>query len=266
MQDSGLETFVNAGKSAYHAATVVLRRAVQNGWATTSTIRFLTPSTMARIGDQRRRRVAGRVQPERLSGPSDFDQRHTITADAVIQVPVGRGKGVTEHHSEVVGLCHRRMAGGDFGKLSLRQSVDPFGWGRLQRQLRILRVCDSAAGIATAGQRSDLRPNRQPEHFLYTSAVNSFVGQYPGTVGTRGILRGPGMFDTDLAVSKSFRIHDLTVSPSVAKPSMHSTMCSGQPSSTNLSINAPTTFGEITSAGSTSLPARVMQFALRYEF
>jgi hypothetical protein len=45
------------------------------------------------------------------------------------------------------------------------------------------------------------------------------------------------------------------------------------PTSTNLSINAATTFGEITSAGSTSaspgpssLPARVMQFALRYEF
>jgi hypothetical protein len=34
----------------------------------------------------------------------------------------------------------------------------------------------------------------------------------------------------------------------------------------NLSINSPTTFGEITSAGSSTLPARVMQFALRYEF
>ena len=47
-----------------------------------------------------------------------------------------------------------------------------------------------------------------PSIFSNTSAVDSFVGQYPGTVGTRGILRGPGMFDTDLAVSKAFRIHE----------------------------------------------------------
>jgi hypothetical protein len=31
-------------------------------------------------------------------------------------------------------------------------------------------------------------------------------------------------------------------------------------------ISSPTTFGEITSAGSSSLPAPLMQFALRYEF
>jgi len=32
LQDSGLYAYANAGKAAYHAATIVLRRAVTRGW------------------------------------------------------------------------------------------------------------------------------------------------------------------------------------------------------------------------------------------
>src|SRR5262249_27010178 len=32
LQNSGLEAFVNGGKSAYHAMTIVVRRAVSRGW------------------------------------------------------------------------------------------------------------------------------------------------------------------------------------------------------------------------------------------
>ena len=45
-----------------------------------------------------------------------------------------------------------------------------------------------------------------PSIFANPNAVNSFVGAGPGVVGTRGIVRGPHFFNTDLAVSKAFRL------------------------------------------------------------
>ena len=45
-----------------------------------------------------------------------------------------------------------------------------------------------------------------PSIFPSTTAVQAFEGQYPGTVGTRGIVRVPGSVNFDASVSKSFRM------------------------------------------------------------
>ena len=42
--------------------------------------------------------------------------------------------------------------------------------------------------------------------FPATATVNSFEGQYPGTVGTRGIVRVPGAVNFDASISKSFKM------------------------------------------------------------
>jgi hypothetical protein len=95
--------------------------------------------------------------------------------------------------------------------------------------------------------------------------VNSFVGGYPGAVGTRGILRGPGFFNNDMAVSKYFNLpkegHRIQL-----RAEAFNAFNNVQWNNPAPSLATPTTFGEITSAGTASLPARVMQFALRYQF
>jgi hypothetical protein len=268
MQDSGLESFVNAGKSAYHAATVVLRRAVQNGWGYDFNYTF---SHSLDNGSASETSGGAALQdafnPNAYRGPSDFDQKHTITADAVIQVPVGRGKALL---NTIPKWLDYAIGGWQVATLVSYHSGNPLtlsdgGVYNVNYEYSAFAILRPGSPLPANGLTFD--QTGSPSIFSNTSVVNSFVGQYPGTVGTRGILRGPGMFDTDLAVSKSFRIHEShRVSIRGEAFNAFNNVQWNSPSSTNLSINAPTTFGEITSAGSSTLPARVMQFALRYEF
>jgi hypothetical protein len=103
-----------------------------------------------------------------------------------------------------------------------------------------------------------------PSIFSNTSAVNSVVASDPGQVGTRGLFRGVKLWNNDLAVSKTFRLlkegHRLQLRAEAYNALNHPNF--GNPS---LNMASSTTFGEITGiANGTS--ARVMQFALRYEF
>jgi hypothetical protein len=110
--------------------------------------------------------------------------------------------------------------------------------------------------------------NGIPSIFANTSAVNSFVGQYPGTVGTRGVVRGPSFFNTDLALSKSFFLpweHVRVAFRAEAFNAFNNVQFGNPSSTTGLSMANPGTFGEITSYATNGAP-RVMQMALRVEF
>src|SRR6185436_13775179 len=105
-----------------------------------------------------------------------------------------------------------------------------------------------------------------PSLFANTNAVSSFVGEYPGTTGTRGILRGPAFFKTDVAVSKYFKLpiegHRLQLRGEAFNALNNVNFLTNAPggaTSGNISISLanPTTFGEMGSAAD----GRVMQFA-----
>jgi hypothetical protein len=85
-------------------------------------------------------------------------------------------------------------------------------------------------------------------------------------VGTRGILRGPHFFNTDLALSKSFLLpwENIKVSLRGEAFNAFNNVEFGLTNS-NLSLATPTTFGEITAYATGAAP-RVMQFAMRLEF
>jgi len=106
--------------------------------------------------------------------------------------------------------------------------------------------------------------NGIPSIYANTSAVNAFVGSLPGAVGSRGIVRGPGFINSDMALSKYFRLHGETHRLQVRAEAFNATnhVNFGTPA---LSMASPTTFGEITAYATGAAP-RVMQFALRYEF
>jgi hypothetical protein len=112
--------------------------------------------------------------------------------------------------------------------------------------------------------------NGIPSLFSNTSALNDFVASFPGTVGTRGIVRGFNYFNTDLAISKYFPITERARIQLRAEAfNAFNRVNFNNPSSTNLSIASPTTFGEVSLTGGNNPatnPARVMQFAARFEF
>jgi hypothetical protein len=87
------------------------------------------------------------------------------------------------------------------------------------------------------------------------------MGQYPGTVGTRGIVRGAGLINFDLSLGKYFTLpfegHRIQL-----RGEAFNAFNNVNFNTPNLSLASPGTFGQFSAAS----PARVMQFALRYEF
>ena len=104
-----------------------------------------------------------------------------------------------------------------------------------------------------------------PSIFSNTSAVNDFVASNPGTVGTRGILRGFNSLNTDLAIAKYFPIKEhYRIQLRAEAFNAFNRVNFANPS---LSTASPTTFGEISLSSANSVAAaRVMQFAARFEF
>jgi hypothetical protein len=266
LQDSGVLAYVNAGKSAYHAATFVLRRPVTNGWGYDFNYTF---SHSLDNGSASETSGGAALQdafnPNAYRGPSDFDARHTIAADAVVEVPVGKGMPILGH---IPGWMNQVVGGWQVSTLLSYHGGNPisvsdagvYNVNYLYSALGILRP-----GSALPANGFTFDQNGIPAIFSNTSAVNSFVGGYPGTVGARGILRSPHFLNNDMAVSKYFQLpkegHKIQL-----RAEAFNAFNTVQWNSPTLSLATPTTFGEITSAGTSSLPARVMQFALRYQF
>jgi hypothetical protein len=102
--------------------------------------------------------------------------------------------------------------------------------------------------------------NGNPSLFRSTRDADLFMGQYAGTTGTRGLIRLPWVRNVDLALAKSFRMpwegHALQVRGEAFNAFNFVNFTGLQ---TNIN-NA--TFGQFSGASE----ARVMQFALRYEF
>jgi hypothetical protein len=112
---------------------------------------------------------------------------------------------------------------------------------------------------------SGFNENGQPSIFRQTKDVSAFMGQYPGTVGTRNMVRGPGVRNFDLSAAKTFGLpfegHRVQLRAE-AFNAFNNVNFSDASADITLSLNTPGTFGQISRAED----ARVMQFALRYEF
>jgi hypothetical protein len=95
LQNSGLETYTNNGFSNYNALTFTLRRAVSNGWGYDFNYTYghaLDNGSSSETSGGAALQDA--FNPRAYYGTSDFDARHTVTADAVVQIPVGKGKAL----------------------------------------------------------------------------------------------------------------------------------------------------------------------------
>ena len=103
--------------------------------------------------------------------------------------------------------------------------------------------------------------NGIPSIFGNTSIASSFADEFPGHSGTRAAIRLAPFFNTDLTLAKSFKLHwerqrlQFRAEAFNAFNNVNFT-------NPSLSLISPLTFGEFQGV----MPARVMQFALRYEF
>ena len=260
-QAAGLTAWTNAGKAGYNGMQIVWRRPVANGWGfdfnytLSHSIDNVSGSETDGAG------VQDAFNPDGYRGPSSFDIRHLATANLVVELPFGRNK---HFFGKAPGLVDAVIGGWQVSMLTTMRTGTPLN---IQNSgLYPTNYLTSAIGILRPGasmpaNQLSFDEKGIPSIFAATSAVNSFEGQDPGTVGTRGIVRVPGSVNFDVSVSKSFRMpwegHRVSVRGEAFNAFNHVNF-----TTPNVSLATPSTFGELTAAA----PARVMQFALRYEF
>ena len=238
-----------------------MRRPVSNGWGFDFNYTWSHSLDNVSGSETDGAGVQDAFNPDGYRGPSNFDIRHSVTANAVIELPFGYKKhflnGLPRWADAVLG-------GWQIGLLGTLRTGTPANISNAG--LYPTNYLTSALGILREGATM---PDNHiftdekgiPSIFTSTTAVQSFEGQYPGTVGTRGIVRVPGAVNYDMSLSKSFRLpmehHLISLRAEAFNALNHVNFLTP-----NLSLATPSTFGELTSTAS----ARVMQFALRYEF
>jgi hypothetical protein len=267
LQNSGLETYTNNGYSNFNAGTLTLRRAVSNGWG------FDFNYTLGHALDNGSSSETGggaalqdAFNPRAYYGSSDFDARHTVSGDAVVQIPIGKGKAFL---SNVPGWVDQIIGGWQATTLLTFRSGNPLTCldsGDYNVNYETSSFCQLAPGASLPATHLGFDTNGIPSIFANPNAVNAFVGSDPGVVGSRAILRGPHLFNTDMAASKSFTLpwENVKLSFRAEAFNVFNNVEWGL-SSSSLSLANPTTFGEITGYATGAAP-RVMQFALRVEF
>jgi hypothetical protein len=267
LQNAGLRAWVNASNSAFHGGQLVLRRAVNNGWG------FDFNYTLSHAIDIQSAAEGGAgasgaviqdtFSPKSSRASSDFDIRHNISANTVLELPFGAGKPILRSAS---GWLNQIVGGWQLSSLAKYRSGLPYSiqnggvypTNYLNQAIAVLRP-----GTAMPANGTGYDQTGAPSLFRNTNAYESFMGQYPGTVGTRNIVRGPGFKTVDLSVTKSFQVRERQRIQFRAEAfNAFNNVNFDNPTTTQLSLSSPSTFGQITSAQ----PARVMQFALRYEF
>jgi hypothetical protein len=292
-QNSGVHTYTNAGESSYNAMTVSLRRAVTHLWG------YDFNYTLSHAIDNASGAEGGGItsggvtspfgitnipnalSPKEGMGPADYDARHQVTADAVVELPVGRGK---QFAGNIPNWADEIIGGWQVTTLYTFRTGQPMSCtanGMFNTNYALASWCMLAPGVTSLpahGLYSD--ENGIPNIFPNTNVGNDFVPSYAGQVGTRGIIRGLPFWDDDLAVSKYFRLpkenmrlefraeaYNLLNHENFANPTGNFTIVQ-QPGTTTtgaVSTFGYQTFGEITSTNTASAP-RVLQMALRLTF
>lgn len=269
LQNAGYTSYVNAGKGAFHGMQVTLRRQFKDGWGFDFNYTYshsIDNASGAESGSSATSPGTGTViqdsfNPNAFRGPSDFDIRHNVTTNMVYELPVGKNKRFLKNApgwlNQVVGGWQLSMLGSyRTGTPLTLSNAGLYPTNYLNSALAIYKP--GAAQVPT-GLYFNAKGN--PSLVPDVTAVNSFEGQYPGQVGTRGILRGVGFVNTDMALSKFFKLpwekHTLQL-----RVETFNTFNNVNFNTPGTSIQSPSTFGQFTAASD----ARVMQFALKYAF
>jgi hypothetical protein len=289
LQDSGVLAYTNAGRANFHSMTVSLRRTVSKGWGYdfNYTWSHAIDNASGSEGSANLPNGSGptNVQnafcPACSSGPADYDARHTINANAVVELPVGRGKSFFSNAPKIVDGI---IGGWQVSTLFTAHSGNPVNCtasGIYNTNYLNSSYCILTPGVAKIPESHLQFDNLGfPSLFSNVSAGNDFVPGYAGQVGYRGILRGLHYWNDDMSISKVFKIREnKQVSFRIEAYNLTNTVTFANSSSTNLAISpipgttsagtpaafGSSTFGEITKTSTAASP-RVLQMALRFTF
>ena len=265
LQAAGLPTWTNAAYSDYNAGTVTIRRPLSNGFAfdfNYTLSHSIDNSSGAESGaGQRGAILQDAFNVNAFRGSSDFDQRHNITADALYELPFGKGRMLARNVNKFVDAF---IGGWEASTIFRYHSGLPStitAGGVYPTNYEISALANLLPGASnTYGNFID--NNGVPSLFPNTSAAGNYFQQSGGATGTRAIsVRLPGSTNIDISLMKSFAMpwegHRLQFRAEAFNAFNHVNLYNPI-----LDVYNTAQFGEFQNAQ----PARVMQLSLRYAF
>jgi hypothetical protein len=262
-QSSGASMWTNTGFSSFNGGTLSIRRPFSRGFS------FDFNYTLSHAIDNGGGPEAGggthagiMLNPfdyRAFRGSSDFDIRHNVNANALYELPFGKGKAL---FSNAPGWANQFVGGWQLSTIMRYRSGLPTAiaytglWPTNFSFNTIAYPVDpnynSAIGFNEFGN---------PSVFSSVREAGNWRPMYPGEVGARAPIRLDDLINFDMAVAKAFVMpwegHRIQFRAEAFNAFNNVTFLNA-----NLDANSPSNFGQFNTAG----PPRVMQFALRYEF
>jgi hypothetical protein len=304
-----LPLYTNVGWSNYHSGQFTIRKRFSEGYSMTANYTWSKSLDVTSAGEALGQRPGGSGSPDQIIdpyhpalnyGPSTFDRRHQFNGNFTAELPVGTGKLIG---SNMGGILNQIFGGWAASGIVVATSGSPWQYGAGNRFTFHFNGQDipvqtaaipyglnrghtaavTTNGVVTGGgtptvyfikdpnlsascgsDTACVAPNR-------TAAYNSFMTPFPGGPVTRNNAVGPGFFNMDASVSKSFRISEgitgmaraeafnVLNHPNFSNPG------SGSATIAN-ATNIDSTSGVLSAIGSTRNDNRIMQFTLRIQF
>lgn len=261
-QGSALPAWMNGGLANYHGMTVSVRRQLKKGFGYDFNYTWSHSIDNGSRAESEAGQFGGTLQSifnqRAFRGASDFDIRQNINANAVYELPFGKGQRFLNGANPVL----NQLVGG-WSLTTIMRFRTGLPSTISGSALWNTNYWLSSLAIARSGYTNKIgfNQNGQPALFPSTTAASSFIDQYPGQTGARALVRLDRQHNWDLALGKRFFLplegHTLQFRAEAFNAfNQHNFL---DPS---LALSSPATFGQF--RGATT--PRVFQFALRYEF
>jgi hypothetical protein len=270
-QYASLNAWTSTGRANYNALQVMLRKRATRGLTFDFNYTF---SKSIDLGSAAERvstfqgsfygltAIYNPFSPGLFRSVSDFDMAHQINSNWVYDLPFGRKQRWGANWSRGLDAI---LGGWSWSGLYKWTSGLPFG---VQNGFQFPTNWDLNGYANLIGQKPTTGAFNGPGGNINmfkdpAAAINAFDFPFPGQVGSRNVLRGPGYFTVDTAVRKSWNITErqsLAFSAEVFNltNSVRFDTFSALPE-----IDISGSFGNYTH---TLNGPRVMEFALRYSF
>lgn len=145
------------------------------------------------------------IRPDAFYGSSSFDVRHNINADAVWQLPFGRGEKFFGDSGKLAqAFVGGWQVSGIFRWNSGLPISSPFDSAQWATNFNVQANVTPLTPIKTCPDRPKVGSPKIFGGCDETAIYQNFRSAYPGETGPRNYLRFPGYIDTDLGIAKTF--------------------------------------------------------------
>lgn len=266
-QYASLYGWKSIGNSAYNAGQLMLKHPMSHG------VQFDVNYTLGRsfdIGSDAERigflggpgdQIFNAWNPRLQRGVSTFDTTHQINSNWLAELPFGRGRALLPTSNRFANAVI-----GDWEVTGLFRwtSGFPVSVGNGAAWATNWELSGYATQIGPSPKSGTYVVNGAPNVFQDpTTAIQSYRQDFPGEVGNRNTVRGPGYFGVDMGLDKTFKITERQALRFAWEAFNVFNNVRFDALTANTGVDQVSSFGIFTKT--LTIPRR-MQFALRYSF